>query len=220
MIFDTETTGVNKPGLVEAAYLEVLRDGAFRLTPGNRFYARYNPGKPIEWGAMATHHITNEDVAECLPASEFVLPDCTYLIGHKVDFDWEVMGCPTAPKRICTLALARDMWPELDSHTQSALLYFLKGQAAKAMLRDAHNAAADVLICFAILQAIWARMPADATFEDLYQRSEAARLPKVMQFGKYKGWKVETVPMDYRQWYARQNNPPPDQFLLRAWGMA
>ena len=121
IIFDTEATDIKEPVLIEAAWLEVT--GFAPLTIGSQFVQRYNPGKPISLGALATHHILDEELVNCPPASSFTLPsDVAYLIGHNVDFDWQVLGQPPI-KRICTLALARKLWPNLDSHSQSALLY-------------------------------------------------------------------------------------------------
>lgn len=70
---------------------------------------RYNPGKPITFGALATHHIMDEELVDCTPVASFTLPGhMDYMIGHNVDFDWEVNGRPEV-KRICTLALARKL---------------------------------------------------------------------------------------------------------------
>jgi exodeoxyribonuclease X len=88
----------------------------------NSFVQRYNPGKPITLGALVTHHIMDEELVDCPLVASFTPPGhVDYIIGHNVDFDWEVIGKPEV-KRICTLALARKLWPELDSHNQIALV--------------------------------------------------------------------------------------------------
>ncbi|WP_407058822.1 3'-5' exonuclease [Ralstonia syzygii subsp. celebesensis] len=102
IIFDTETTGINEPAIIEAAWVAV--NDPFTLAVMGEFEQRYNPGKTIELGALATHHILDEEVADCPPASEFSLPPGTeYIIGHNVDYDWKVIGEPPV-KRIwkCT----------------------------------------------------------------------------------------------------------------------
>ena len=102
IIFDTEATGIKEPALIEAAWIEV--DSLETLVLSNPFEQRYNPGKPITLGALATHHIMDEELADCPPASSFTLPGhVDYIIGHNVDFDWEVIGKPEV-KRICALA--------------------------------------------------------------------------------------------------------------------
>jgi exodeoxyribonuclease X len=206
IIFDTEATDIKEPVLIEAAWLEVT--GFAPLTIGGQFVQRYNPGKPISLGALATHHILDEELINCAPASSFQLPsDVTYLIGHNVDFDWQVLGQPPI-KRICTLALARKLWPNLDSHSQSALLYHLDRPHAREQLRNAHSALADVGICAKILEAICTELKID-TVEALWVASEKARMPTHMPFGKHKGMPLNEVPMDYKSWLLGQSDIDP-----------
>jgi exodeoxyribonuclease X len=206
IIFDTEATDIKEPVLIEAAWLEVT--GFAPLTIGSQFVQRYNPGKPISLGALATHHILDEELINCAPASSFQLPsDVTYLIGHNVDFDWQVLGQPPI-KRICTLALARKLWPNLDSHSQSALLYHLDRPHAREQLRNAHSALADVGICAKILEAICTELKID-TVEALWVASEKARMPTHMPFGKHKGMPLNEVPMDYKSWLLGQSDIDP-----------
>jgi exodeoxyribonuclease X len=145
----------------------------------------------------------------------FSLPsDVDYLIGHNVDFDWELIGKPKL-KRICTLALARKVWPDLDSHNQSALLYHLERATAREQLRNAHSALTDVGICAAILNHICQQLGVN-TIEDLYAESEIARTPTTMPFGKHKGMLLAEVPKDYKKWLLTQQDIDP--FLKKALG--
>lgn len=216
LILDTETTSVKEPALVEAAWgeLSALRPATFERT----FCQRYHPGKAIEFGAMATHHITNEDVQACPPASEFRLPaEVAYLIGHNVDFDYQVTlncGPQPSPKRICTLALARSLWPELDSHTLMALMYALCPLEAKAMAKKAHSALQDAVACLVLLHSILWKLPHVETWEQLWQASEVARVPTTMPYGKHKGLPIAKVPADYKRWLLGQ--PDVDPYLVQA----
>ncbi len=213
IIFDTEATGIKDPVLIEAAWVELESIKPFTVT--NPFEQRYNPGKPITLGALATHHIMDEELVDCPPAASFTLPrDLGYLIGHNVDFDWEVIGKPDI-KRICTLALARKLWPDLDSHNQSALLYQLERATARARLRNAHSALIDVGICATILDHICQQLGVK-TIEDLYTESEKARTPTTMPFGKHKGMLLADVPKDYKKWLLTQQDIDP--FLRKALG--
>jgi exodeoxyribonuclease X len=174
---------------------------------------RYNPGKPISLGALATHHIMDEELVNCPESSSFRLPAGTkYLIGHNIDFDWVAIGKPEV-KRICTLALARSLWPELDSHTQSALLYFFERDTARDQLRNAHSALADVWICSKIVGQIIDKLH-PASLDALWEMSEKARIPTIMPFGKHKGEPISQVPTDYKQWMLRQDNV--SEFLRKA----
>ena len=133
--------------------------------------------------------------------------DVTYLIGHNIDFDWNAIGQPDI-KRICTLALSRKAWPTLDSHSQSALLYYLDRAHARDTLRNAHSAQADIHICATILEHL-CRALHITTLEALWQASENARLPTHMTFGKHKGTPLAEVPKDYVRWLLDQPNVDP-----------
>jgi exodeoxyribonuclease X len=47
------------------------------------------------------------------------------------------------------------------------------------------------------------------TWEDLWQVSEAARIPSVFAFGKHKGTPIKDAPLDYIEWMLRQDNIDP-----------
>jgi len=206
IIFDVEATDKNDAVIIEAASLDVTSLSPFDV--GNPWVQRYNPGKPISLGALATHHILDEELVSCPPSTSFKLPAGTkYLIGHNIDFDWVAIGSPEV-KRICTLALARSLWPDLDSHTQSALLYYFERDTARDQLRNAHSALADVWICSKIVGKIIEKLH-PASLDALWEMSEKARIPTIMPFGKHKGEAINLVPSDYKQWMLRQDNVSP-----------
>ncbi|MGE0745257.1 MAG: 3'-5' exonuclease [Rhodospirillales bacterium] len=210
IVIDTETTGLDDPVPVEIAWADIDQMGNVK---SDCVVRRFNPGRPISWGAMATHHIRDEDVSSEPPPSTFSLPDGTvYLIGHNIDFDWKVLGSPDV-KRICTLALARTLWPEMDSHTLGACTYRIRGAQARRDLRGAHSAATDILLAAAVLQA-WSSVNSPTDLAHLWLMSEAARVPTHMTFGKHKGLPIEEVPRDYKQWLMRQ--PDVDPYLMKA----
>ena len=214
IIFDTESTGLDQPRVIEAAWLKISHPG--NLTPEEQFLQRYNPGKPIALGALATHHIMDEDLIDCPPHTEFQLPpDIQYLVGYNIDYDWKVIREP-AVKRICVLALARSLFPGLDSYSQSAVLYHLARDRARGLLKNAHSAMADVQNCLIILQhEIFRLGPEDsASWEAIWRRSEHARIPTVMRFGKHKGASIKDIPGDYKRWLLGQ--PDVDPYLVKA----
>lgn len=212
-IFDTETNDSTNPEIIEAAWLQLADPESLRAV--EMFHMRYRPERPITLGAMAVHHIMDEDLVDCPPSATFALPDdCEYLIGHNIDFDWQAAGSPAHVKRICTLALARRLWPEADSHSQSALLYLVDRQNARVRLRGAHSAAADVENCHLLLTVIVDKLGGVASWDHLWHISEAARVPTVMPFGKHKGMPIAEVPADYKAWLMRQ--PDVDPYLMKA----
>jgi exodeoxyribonuclease X len=215
IIFDTESTGITEPRIIEAAWVEV-EIPSLKTLPIQCH--RYNPGKPIELGALATHHIMDEDLVDCPPYTDFRLPDgVEYLIGYNVDYDWGVIGSPDV-KRICVLALCRYLWPQMDNHSQSAMLYYLNRAKARELLRAAHSAQADVMNCMRILwRVLQVLEPHEKeSCEALWRTSESARIPTVMSFGKHKGTPIKDVPEDYKQWLLKQSDIDP--YLAKALG--
>jgi len=87
---DLETTGLNimEDRVVEFAIMKVNRDGSKEYLSG-----RVNPGIPITSGAMAVHHITNEDVAnapnfaELAPKIVEFLNSCDIAGFNNIRFD-------------------------------------------------------------------------------------------------------------------------------------
>lgn len=225
-IFDTETTGKVDSQPIEAAWLRLVAGAEDkpahydeRVMPvklygvTNDYIERFKPTKPIEFGALATHHILESDLVDCCPYTELKLPeDAQYLIGHNIDFDWEVIGKPDI-KRIDTLALARAYWRDDLGHSQSACAYRLNLDYAHRATQNAHNALADVNICLQILDHICDQWNI-RSFEELHQLSQKALIPTVMTFGKHKGLPMAEVPADYKQWYRRQADTDP--YMIKA----
>ena len=214
-ILDVETTDKDpaKCEVVEFAWKEFH----FGTEIANFGLRRFSHSGGMRFGALAAHHILPEEMVGAPRYSGEYLPDITartYWVGHNVDFDWECLGKP-AVKRVCTLAMARRIWPTLDSHSLSALTYFTQGatKEVREKLRGAHSALADVNLCEELL----VRMCKEAnlqTIEELHSFSEVARIPTVMTFGKFAGEPIAKVDRGYANWYRKQPNPDP--YLLEA----
>lgn len=207
-ILDCETTGVVEPiEPIEVAWLEL--EGPDRLKVLAEFHEWYKPSKPIELGALAAHHIMDEDLAKETPSSEFKLPDnATIIIGHNVDYDWKAIGSPKV-RRIDTLAMSRKVWPTLDSHKQGALLYHIVREGARQLLQREHSAKEDAENCLLILRAICEIVGPFTTWQAMWEYSEEARIPSRWAFGKHRGELIGDTPRDYREWYLRQIAPDP-----------
>lgn len=185
IIIDTETTGLDAPEVLQLAAthpmatpfdMPVLQSMFFQVT------------KRIDYGAMATHHRIPEDLVGCdlWPGKWDIPAGVSYVVGHNIDFDWQAIGSPNV-QRICTLALAlaRAYFEDIDSYTLGAMTYATMPAAeARQLLRDAHDAARDVDLCWRLLHRIIDRCGAK-TWPDLHAASEIARMPVRMTFGKY-----------------------------------
>jgi exodeoxyribonuclease X len=191
---DTEATGLHEPEPVEVT-LYIVPGGPdhWPMDENMLWTQRYEPSKAIELGALATHHILQTELRGCPPSASFVLtPAIKYLVGHNVDYDWGVIGKPDV-KRICTLALARRIWPELPTHKLTALMYHCFGPTSdiRDRVKQAHGAAADVMMLIDVYYEILDKLDAmgaielPTTWEALWRVSEEFRIPERMDFGKY-----------------------------------
>lgn len=212
IIIDTETTGIDDPDVIEVGYIGVEIDGGQLKPNGQEFEQRYKPNKPIGLGAMAVHHILPQWLENCEPSGSFVIPETVeYIIGHNIDFDWRALGEPDL-KRICTLALARKYYPELDGHSQVALVYYFSKdkEAARERVMSAHSALPDVKMCGLVLASMLRdRINFITSIEHLYEISEQARIPDVITFGKHKGTSFSDLPADYLRWMSKQQDMCP-----------
>lgn len=215
IILDTETHTLN--GLpIEIAYAPVeVHAGKLSLDKSQLFDQLYQVNQPISYAAMAVHHILESDLVDQPLYSSFELPaDTTYIIGHNVDYDMAAIarcGVETQDiKAICTLALARKVWPQADAHNISALIYLISKGSDKAreLLKGAHRADADIILTANILMHIVHHLNIH-NIDDLYLASEQARIPTKINFGKHKGSLIQDLPHDYINWLLRQDDLDP-----------
>lgn len=222
VVLDTETTGTGDDdkviefactSLIDSPQLICLMSDEITVAD-----ARFSADRPISLGAMAVHHILDEDLQGLRPFSGLdVSKGIQFIIGHNIDFDWRMMGRP-AVKRICTLALARSLWPDIESHSLTAMVYHVSTnkQLARDASKGAHSAKADInmLLDFLLPEILFKLIPRVNTWTDLWQISEDARIPKVMPFGKHQGVPMGDVPGDYKRWLLKQ--PDVDPYLALA----
>lgn len=215
IILDTETHNLN--GLpIEIAYAPIdLNKGKLTLDKTQIFDQLYQVNEPISYVSMAVHHILESDLIGQPVYTDFTLPENTvYIVGHNIDYDIKAIAkCGVNVdqiKPICTLALARSVWPDAEAHNISALIYQISQGSLKAreLLKGAHRADADIILTANILMHIIAHIQVQ-DMESLYLASEAARIPQKLSFGKHKGVAIAELPTDYVQWLLKQNELDP-----------
>lgn len=215
IILDTETHTLNGYP-IEVAYAPIqLQQGKISLDKSQIFDQFYQVDEPISYAAMAVHHILESDLIDQPHYTSFRLPEETlYIIGHNIDYDIRAIqkcGVDTSHiKAICTLALARLVWPDVEAHNISALIYMISKGSEKArdMIKKAHRADMDIILTANILMHIVHHLQIDS-IEALYAASEDARIPRVMSFGKHRGTAIADLPNDYIQWLLRQDELDP-----------
>lgn len=215
IILDTETHTLNGQP-IEIAYAPIqIHDGKLTLDKSQIFDQLYRVDEPISYAAMAVHHILESELVDQPHYTSFSLPqDTTYIIGHNIDYDiraLEKCGVDISKiKAICTLALARLVWPDAEAHNISALIYMITKGSAKArdMIKKAHRADMDIILTANILMHEIHHLKIQ-TIEELYTASEDARIPRTINFGKHRGTAITDLPTDYMQWLLRQEDLDP-----------
>lgn len=215
IILDTETHTLNGQP-IEIAYAPIqIHDGKLTLDKSQIFDQLYRVDEPISYAAMAVHHILESELIDQPHYTSFSLPqDTTYIIGHNIDYDiraLEKCGVDISKiKAICTLALARLVWPDAEAHNISALIYMITKGSAKArdMIKKAHRADMDIILTANILMHEIHHLKIQ-TIEELYTASEDARIPRTINFGKHRGTAITDLPADYMQWLLRQEDLDP-----------
>lgn len=195
-VIDTETTSL-EGGVCEIASVDIV-DGQI-CNPISDFV---KPPEPITVGAMAIHHITNEDVAGAPPIEAVIdrYLGADVYVAHNAKFDRSKLPQITAPW-ICTMKLARKLWPELESHGNQFLRYHLQVNANVPDGLHAHRALYDCYVTAAVLIEI--NRQARFTIAQMREITSRPSLLHAMRFGKYKGVLFEEwifKDFRYRQW--------------------
>lgn len=197
---DVETTGLGADaGIVEIAWVET--DASLNVICEH--HSLINPQKPIQYGAMGVHGITNDMVKDSPTIEEFMAQHGESLLGknkilcsHNVSFD-QAYFVPwmSTPETLCSLKCARILYPDADNHKLATLrcMLNLEGDHEKA-----HSAREDV----AVLMRLIKRMCVDNRCEpvDLLEVQTRKRAIKVMPFGKHKGTPLKDLPDQYIWW--------------------
>lgn len=214
LILDTETHDLNGYP-IEIAHVPCgFINGALTTDNDNIFDEYFSCPEPISFGAMAVHHILETDLINKPSHETFRLPaDTQYLIGHNINYDIQAIQlCDKSinVKGICTLALARMIWPEAPNHQLGTLYYMFAGgtNLTRTELRNAHNAKADIMFTAFIAQEITKHLGIK-DMQSFYLFSEQARIPQKLTFGKHNGTAIKDVPADYKAWLLKQDSLDP-----------
>lgn len=221
LFLDTETHSDRDPMLVQLAWLDV--------ETGERFNKLYKPRFPIEFDAMAVHHITNEMVADkdsFLHSADWHRLDemlqKKILVAHNAPFDIDVLIRQQirVPRFIDTLRVAKHI-TQFDKHSLQYLRYAMGADRPEFSELSAHDALADVLVLEAvfgklleILKDVSASLFEEEWIEQMIELSKKPVLLKKMTFGKHAGRSFIDLSMnerDYLSWMVKNiSNMDPD----------
>lgn len=173
-----------------------------------------DPLVPIAPAAQVVHGISQKMVEDAPTMAELIerdgkpFPDepCI-VIGHNVQFDCRMLTqanlLPEDYTKVCTLRMARNMWPDLNEERENHKLGTL------AIMFDletgpAHRAMGDVITCINLLRFM-AEAGKVSSFEELVTLgTRTLSLETKINFGKHKGTKLKDLPNDYVSWLCRQ----------------
>ncbi|KAB1578729.1 exodeoxyribonuclease X [Serratia marcescens] len=211
-VIDTETTSF-EGGVVEIASVDIV-DGVI-CNPMSDFV---RPLEPIGFEAMAIHHITEEMVADAPPIDDVIgrYLGADVYVAHNAAFDREKLPQITAPW-ICTMKLARKLWPE-EKHGNQYIRYRFglnpqvpEGLHAHRALYDCYVTATNLLYMNGI--ARW-------TVTQMRDITVRPSLLHALRFGKHKGKTfgevAETEP-GYLRWLASDSKDEDVLFTAEHW---
>ena len=185
-VIDTETTSF-EGGICELASVDIV-DGQI-CNPMSDFV---KPPEPITVGAMAVHHITDAMVADAPPIDDVVgrYQGASVYVAHNAAFDRPKLPQITAPW-ICTLKLARKLYPELESHSNQYLRYHFMLDVDVPEGLHAHRALYDCYVTAALL--IRLNRDVQLTIAQMRDITSRPSLLHTMRFGKHKGKTFEQI---------------------------
>lgn len=214
ILLDTETTGLENGRIIQLAYKN--------RGDSPMFIEYYKPPVPIEFGAMATHHITEEMVADKLPFSETdtskelpkMLQD-SVLVAHNAKYDIGILNTEGVEtnRYICTYKVAYRLY-DLSEHKLQSLRYRwgIKIDEAKA-----HDASGDVMV----LEKVFEHMLQDYMSQNNVSEEEAIQkfiqitgeptLLRRIGFGKHKGTSFEDLQKNESGYWDWMNNKMEDK---------
>ena len=219
IFFDTETTG-NEPKdfLCQIAYKVLGANGE----SGEEFTALYKPEFKIPPDASAVHHISNKMVEDKPAFKEtedhkkikdmFEHPD-TVVVAHNAPFDLMIIKKEDIipNKFIDTLRVARHL--DKDEKIESYRLQFLRYYLDIDIEATAHDALGDVLVLEKLFERLKNKIKEELQMSDedaiaeMIDISSRPSIIRTLNFGKYKGKKVEevlTIDRGWLEWLLRE----------------
>jgi len=217
IVLDTETSGLKDPiGVCEVGFIQL--DPA-TLSEVGRHRSLTDPEVSISAGASGIHRITN-DMVECEPTLEEyfvqVLGDPfagrdVLMVAHNAAFDFPKVKQHLGPNPVslCTLLLARKVWPEAENH-KLATLKFMFGLGRRD--GTSHSALDDVEDTTDLLRLIIAET--GLTIPELCVLQHKPSFIEIMPFSKHKGLPLKDVPVSFWVWLSKQEGEGNDRDLV------
>lgn len=209
-VADTETAGLDG-GVADIGVVQLDAD----LNVVWQAESLLNPERPISPAASGVHHITDDMVVgkptlhQWMQAQGFPFyKEGVVFCGHNVQFDVRMIGqnyFGPGMRKLCTLKLAREIYPTLVDHKLQTIRYAFKLDAG-----DAHRAMGDVTTCVSFLRHV--QQDKGLTVEQMLAiTQQPLSLDSKFPFGKHKGVPIRQIPKAYCTWaLAKMDNLDPE----------
>lgn len=209
LVADTETASL-KGGVCDIAIVQINADFEVLWQAESLI----DPECEISPQASGIHHLTNDMVADAPTLSEFMQMhnyplDCDDLViaGHNISFDCRMLASelPQSYTKLCTLRLAREIWPDAEDHKLQTLRYKFGLDAGSA-----HRAMGDVKTCLSLLKFM--AQEVKTNFHGLIALAKKPiSLKTKIAFGKHKGTPLCDLSDSYVSWLLNStDNLDPD----------
>lgn len=206
-VLDFETTGFPpNAGVVEIGHTDIKADASGTSLSGPTSIL-CDPCMPIEIGAMAVHHITDEQV-KGKPHPQTILDSfhegADFIVAHNAAFE-QKFYVPPIPV-ICTLKVAYRIFPDAQQHTNQYLRYYLglKDLPEEKCL-PAHRAGPDTYVTARIFLKILEKVAqTKIPLSELVKWSaEPPHMPRC-PIGQHRGKRWDEVDNGFLNWMLRQ----------------
>lgn len=240
IFLDTETHAKENPILIQLAYIRTKPDGMdatkwLEDEVCNQLFSTWGP--KIDFWAMAVHHITEKQIEGLETFNQSYLKDVSQkffdehgyiLIAHNAPFDVGVLKNHgvEVPLYICTLKLARYIYPEFEAHNLQYLRYRLGLEFDREI--NPHDAMSDVYVLeklfyhlrYRLIEELEKYQQSDGTDEQLTKKMiEITRAPSLLYrcvFWKHAGKLWSEVPRDYLEWIAYKSDMSDEDVMYTA----
>lgn len=201
---DFETTGFPPDaGIVEIGWTDVENNGE---AIGCWQSEIVDPGMPIEYGAMAIHHIIEEDIKGRRKPHDVlkeIEPGVDVFVAHNAKFEQEFFK--TQVPWICTYKLALRIVPNAPNHQNQTLRYFLKTPVNKDTCQPAHRAGPDSYVTAHTIGKFLRDLSTKISIETMIKwSSEPPLFPTCPIGAKFRGKPWAEVEMGFLMWCLKQ----------------
>ena len=221
VVADVETTGLdpNEDRVVEFSLVRFVRG-----LPKARLSALVDPQMAIPPTASAVHALTNRHVSG-RPSLEDYADDIrdfagdTPVIAHNAEFDRQYLPMLDESMWICSLRLARRLWPDAPRYSNQVLRYWLNLDDEYDLTAGAsHRAEADAVVTGHLFALELDLLNLGSDVETMSKVADVCWAPiPVERFAygkKYRGAKIDGLPIDYIRWVDSEQKKPDDERKL------